>query len=194
MEERGFDDVLGRRMDDVRARQGINADSGGVQHASGQADTDWGMVVPDQFRPGVEKKRETLVVPSFEETPCPPVWQMGFVCSHRAGVAPPWRVRVSQMLVGAYWTPQEGGIRRIAKWLALQHCQIVMTPDGRHLAPMVTMVPEPLDGQPDRMVPQYLVEYVFGDQMGGAVSHSSGRLILPDLAQAPIRSSTAYGS
>lgn len=181
MTDRHFDDVIGGRVDELRRREDLaGLDRGATAFADGRA-TDFGIHVPEQFRASAAEDRERMLeVPDFAEHPCPPVAQFIYMMRRKAGVPPPWRVRVSQALVAAC-----NGIGPLARYLAAGQspplAQIVMDPDGRHVAPMVTMVPEPIAGDPGRMVPQFLIEYDFRDQLGTAVPHTApGKLILPD--------------
>jgi hypothetical protein len=56
---------------------------------------------------------------------------------------------------------------RIAQALA-PHARIVMTPDGRHPAPMLQMAPAPLPDDPGHIEPKYVIEFNWADQPGGA--------------------------
>ena len=113
--------------------------------------------------PQPDRDKGELVVPNFRtgrhRHPIPPVAEMLWILTKKAGMAPPWRVRVAPKMCWRYT------LRATALALA-PHAEVLMTPDGRSPAPMLN--------------PEMDIEFNYTDQRHAPVDAPVGqRLILP---------------
>lgn len=176
-----FDDVIGR---EAERRQ---ANKGAIQFATPDVDRR-AIAIPEHLRLNrpADRSKGERVIPSYDDHPIPECPQFLHLLTLEAGVAPPWRVRVAPLLIARCdkGRGQMGGMARIAQALA-PHATIVMTPDGRHPAPMLQLAPAPLPDDPGHMEPKHVIEFNWLDQPGGSAlapvdrPAPSGGLILP---------------
>lgn len=147
----GFDDYLARIAD----RAGATA--AGITNADGAPVLD-PVATPAHLRAGrdLDRERRERVVPDFAHHPIPEVARFLWLMAREAGCPPPWNVRVSTQLCAKYT------MARVAQALS-PHAKIVMTPDSRSPAPMVTWVPAPLPDDPLHQEPQFAIEFVWTD-------------------------------
>lgn len=79
--------------------------------------------------PTPDQNKDELVVPRFDNHPCPPAARFLWVMARRAPVAPPWRVRIRIGLAATY-------TMTVVSQALAPHASIVTTNHGKSPAPM----------------------------------------------------------
>lgn len=100
--------------------------SGAIPYESGKVDES------GTWRPAVaDPSKNQVVLPDFDTHPIPEVARMLYALARVAGIAPPWRLRVSGYLCQKYT------IARLQQACG-DHAIILTTLDGNSPAPMIT--------------------------------------------------------